>query len=232
MTPNLTGFKTRGVLYVVWGDDPKVGRVLDRSINSLEVFHPELPREIVRLPAEASLLDKAKMFSLSPFDETLYLDADTVVMDKLDFGFEKAAQFGLACCVCECPWARRYTGLREHGDIVEYNTGVMFFTRKAKPIFDKWESLIDIDSTLHFHAKGQKWTMPLNDQAAFAQAADDLPFNPFILPMNWNLRPMWQRALFGPVKIWHDYTDVPDGVQRWNAQQLKPGQIIDYARLA
>ncbi len=228
---NTTGFLTRGVVYMVWGNDEKVGKVLDRSISSLVAIHPELPYEVIRLP-EGSLLDKATMFDRSPYDETLYLDADTVVMDKLDFGFEKAAKFALACCVNECPWARRYNGLKDHGAIVEYNTGVMFFNRAAKPVFDKWKTLTaEVDSTLHFNAKGQRWTMPCNDQAALAQAIDDLPFNPFVLPLNWNLRPMWQNSLFGPVTIWHDYTNVPPGVQKWNEQQLKPGEIIDYARL-
>ncbi len=234
---NTTGFMTRGALYMVWGDDAnpandeKISKVLDRSISSLVAVHPELPYEVIRLP-KGSLLDKATMFDRSPYDETLFLDADTVVMDKIDFGFEKAAKFGLACCVNECPWGRRYAGLGDHGAIVEYNTGVMFFNRTAKPVFDKWKSLIaEVDSTLHFNAKGQTWTMPHNDQAAFAQAIDDLPFNPFVLPLNWNLRPMWQTSLFGPIVVWHDYTNVPPGVQQWNDKQLTPGQIIDYARL-
>jgi hypothetical protein len=65
------------------------------------------------------------MMELSPFEETLYLDADTVVLDRLDFGFEQAARFGVACCICECPWARRYRGL-PNDDGVEYSTGVLF----------------------------------------------------------------------------------------------------------
>jgi len=45
-----------------------------------------------------------------------------------------AIKHALACCICENPWARRYGGLQ--GDLVEYNTGVQFFTRAAKPYFD------------------------------------------------------------------------------------------------
>jgi hypothetical protein len=57
---------------------------------------------------ENSLLDKSAMFDISPFGETLYLDCDAQVMDRLDFGFSQAGRFGLACCICECPRARRY----------------------------------------------------------------------------------------------------------------------------
>ncbi len=48
-----------------------------------------------------TLNQKATMFDLSPFDETLFLDLDTVVLGRLDFGFQKAQQFGLAIAICE-----------------------------------------------------------------------------------------------------------------------------------
>ncbi|MEJ0070814.1 MAG: hypothetical protein WDO24_21130 [Pseudomonadota bacterium] len=40
------------------------------------------------------------MFEHSPFETTVYLDADTVVLGRLDYGFEMAERFGLACCHC------------------------------------------------------------------------------------------------------------------------------------
>src|SRR5262249_13778122 len=126
----------RGALYIVWGTSDKVERALERSRQSLRAFHPELPVEIIRLDVQdpiKGLLEKARMFEKTPFRETLFLDADTVVLGHLDFGFRKAQDFGLACCICECPWARRYTGLE--GESVEYNTGVLFFNERAKPVF-------------------------------------------------------------------------------------------------
>src|SRR4051794_26811284 len=102
MPPNI------GVVYVVWGD---VEQSLQRSIASLRAVHPELPVHVRRLSEGASLFDKSAMFDFTPFDHTLYLDADTIVLGRLDFGFESAARYGLACCINECPWARRYAGL-------------------------------------------------------------------------------------------------------------------------
>src|SRR5690349_19131487 len=104
---------SRGVLYIVWGQRAEVA--LQRSIASLEKIHPELSYEVVELPADTDqfkgLLEKPRIMADSPFDETPFLDADTVVLDRLDYGFAQAARFGIACCVCECPWARRYRGL-------------------------------------------------------------------------------------------------------------------------
>ena len=132
---------------MVWGEYG--ASTLKRSRQSLARVHPDMPVEVIELPADSTLLDKARMMELSPFEETLFLDADTVVLDDLSYGFEQARRFGLACSICECPWARRYAGLS--GDMVEYNTGVLFFTEFARPVFNAWRSCVaEIDSSILF----------------------------------------------------------------------------------
>src|SRR5262245_18278213 len=97
----------RGVLYIVWGD--QIEPMLNRSIASVHAHHPGMPIHVARAePQSAGLQAKAKMGTASPFKTTLYLDADTVVLGNLDYGFERAEKFGLACCINECPWLRRY----------------------------------------------------------------------------------------------------------------------------
>ncbi len=67
-------------------------------------------------------------------------DADTVVLGNLSF--DPARGCGLRLlerCICECPWARRYAGIQ--GEAVEYNTGVLFFSEQAKPVFETWARL-------------------------------------------------------------------------------------------
>jgi hypothetical protein len=202
---------SRGVLYMVWGD--AIEGALQRSIASIKKFHPELPIEVVRMPAAApfhGLAQKTAMFDRTPFTETLFLDADTVVLDRLDYGFAKAAQFGLACCICEVPWAARYLGLGDKPDLIEYNTGVLFFSEKARPVFERWKHLAtEVDSTLYFMRDGQQKKMPYNDQASFAAAVEDCGLSPFVLPVNWNLRAEFTDNFFGPIKIWHAYDPVP-----------------------
>ncbi len=223
---------TRGALYMVWPGTERTEAMLSRSVASLARFHPELPHEVVRLPDNRNLLSKSEMGRRSPFEETLFLDADTVVLGRLDYAFDKAARFGLACCICECPFARRYGGLAGRGDMLEYNTGVLFWTAKAAHVMDRWMRLSpDIDSSIVFKNGDGLARMAVNDQAAFAEAIEQTGFNPWVLPQNWNLRPKWQRTVFGPVKVWHDYSDVPASVADWSAAQARPDAVLECAGL-
>lgn len=218
----------RGILYVVWGAG--VEPPLARSIASVKRHHPELPVHVERLPEDPvefrGLFNKARMRDLSPFKSTLYLDADTVVLGRLDYGFEKAERFGLACAICECPWARRYRGIG--GDVIEYNTGVLFFTDKAQAVFEAWKRLVwTVDSSivLQVNADGPA-VMPFNDQAGFAQAIEETGFQAHVLPLNWNFRPQWQRNFFGPIRIWHSYAEVPAPLISINRAYENPEAII------
>lgn len=223
---NSSNNPSRGVIYVYWGEQPE--RELERSIASLDRIHPELPWEKIKLDDDSSLLDKSSMLNLSPFESTLFLDTDTVVLDRLDFGFQQAEQYGLACCINECPWARRYADIG--GDQVEYNTGVLFFTKDSAPVFNRWDQIShDIDSTLVFFDNHQPKVMPLNDQAGFSQAVVDTGFNPFVLPLNWNFRPMWHRSFFGPIKVWHDRRSPPQLLEHWNGEQVPEPSIVKYS---
>ena len=221
----------RGVLYMVWGRDAKTERALARSRQSIKGVHPELPVEVCRLESDdplKGLLQKARMFELSPFRETLFLDADTVVLGNLDFGFAKAQEFGLACCINECPWAERHAGV--HGETIEYNTGVLFFGERAKPVFESWSRLAsEINSSIIFHGpQGQIMRMPYADQGSFAVAVEKAKFPPFVLPLNWNFRPQWQLSFFGPVKIWHDYSEPPPFFADMRNYYGQPDAIIQY----
>jgi len=223
---------TRGILSIYWGDESKLP--IDRLKQSIKKYHPELPHEIIKIKAPtedaSSLNKKAAMFELSPFEETLFLDIDTVVMGNLNFGFEKARQFGFAIAICESPWARRYVNIF-NGDQVEYNTGVIFFDKKSQPVFDKWVDLSDkvnSESVGVSFETGQIFRQTANDQASFALAVEEAGINPFVLPMNWNFRPMWHRSFCGPIKIWHDYGDPPPFFQELTAYYSSTDSIIQY----
>jgi hypothetical protein len=220
----------RGVMYAVWGD--KVLPYLQRSIDSVNKLHPELPIHVEYLPNSSTLLDLVGIQQWSPFEETLFLGADQVVLGNLNYGFEQARKFGLALCINECPWARRYGGL--DGDLLEYNSGSMFFTKEAKVVFDAWESCArTIDSSILFYGPDSNLLrMPYNDQAGLAKAMHDINFNPFILPFNWNFRPMWYKSFWGPIKIWHDYSDPPPAIIEVSENQERLGSIIQYFDLS
>lgn len=222
----------RGVCYIVWGNE--LDEQLERSIASLRTHHPDLPVHVERLTnitrAVEGLLQKACMFRLTPFDSTLFLDADTVVLGTLDFGFEKAERHGLACCICESPWARRHTGLRDCGDLVEYNTGVLFFSAAARPVFDAWEQIAPVldSSTLFVDVDGKVDRQAHDDQASFALAVEQTQFVPYVLPLNWNYRPQFYRSFFGPLKIWHHYSPAPAAAAQLADYYRDPASIIQY----
>lgn len=221
----------RGILYVVWGQSPEIEDKLARAIKSAEYHHPELPIHVERLDT-GSKITKTTMFEISPFEETLFLDNDTVVLGRLDYGFEKARQFGLACCINENPWARRFGDAKLSGDVVEYNSGVLFFTERAKAVFDTWHAIFsEVDSSLLHYQDKQLCRMPATDQASFALAIERTGFLPFVLPQNWNFRPQWYRSWFGPVKIWHDNMDVPESLVPWNQQQSDEKSVIQFAQI-
>jgi hypothetical protein len=220
----------KGIISIYWGDEEKLP--IKRLKESVKKFHPELEHKFIKLDAPeknaTSLNLKSQMFDLSPFEETLFLDIDTVVLDKLDFGFEKAREFGIALSICESPWAKRYSKVFS-GDQIEYNTGVIFFTKKSKIVFDEWKSVADsIDSSHLGVINGEIYNMTANDQASFALAIENSRFNPFVLPLNWNFRPIWHRSFFGPIKIWHDYSDPPKLFSELNDYYLNKDSIIQY----
>jgi hypothetical protein len=223
LTPN------RGILYIIWGD--AADAPLQRSIASVRRFHPDIPIHVERGDARLGLLQKSKMGSLAPFESTLYLDADTVVMGNLDYAFERAEQFGLACSICECPWLRRYG--QEQGDRTEYNTGVVFFSRAASEVFSVWERIAaTTPSRGHWLTPlGEERVMDYDDQASFAQALLMTKCNPFVLPVNWNFRPEFHVRVFAPVKIWHDYRDPPEKFVAINEEceaGTRPVSLIDF----
>lgn len=226
----------RGVLYVIWepasgvAEGGSIEPFIERSIRSLQQIHPELPHHVVRLPPGSRLTDKARLFDYSPFETTVFLDADTVVLGRLDFGFQMAERFGLACCLSENPWRRRYAGFV--GDEVEYNTGVLFFSAKAKHVFDTWSRLAPVlDSKIVFQQDNALKYVACDDQLAFAQATEMCVFSPFVLPLNWNFRPMWHRSYFGPIKIWHGYADVPEALLAFNRYYEHPGAVMQFHEL-
>jgi hypothetical protein len=209
----------RGILYIVWGD--RIEPILQRSIDSVKKYHPELPIHVVREspPADKlrSLELKTTMGLRTPFNTTLYLDADTIVMGDLTHAFNKAEQFGLACSICECPWTRRYGNAE--GDNIEYNTGVLFFSKTSADVFSRWPSLSAStpSSGTIMDIRDEQITMGYDDQASFARAIQISGMNPFVLPLNYNLRPYYHRRFWVPIKVWHAYDPPSPEIIRLNA---------------
>lgn len=204
---------SRGVLYLVWGEAAR--EEMRRSIASLDRFG--LVYRVMELDAGSKLTAKSGMYRLSPFDETLFLDTDTVLLEDPVFGFEMAERHGVAMAIEPDCWAHRQwaeaSPKKVTRDIPEYNTGVVFFTRdfRTELLFNKWSEIAGDYGDA--------------DQWSFAQAVYETGFNPFILPSNWNFR---DSVLYGPIKVWHARNiPPPRNIEEWNLGPVRLGRIED-----
>jgi len=88
----------------------------------------------------------------------------------------------------------------------------------------------EIDSSIVFAHNKQLLRQSHADQAAFAAAVEETAFLPFVLPLNWNFRPRWQQSFFGPIKVWHDYQDLPGQLREIARYYEQPDAVIQYHR--
>lgn len=219
----------RGVLYIVWGE--KIEPLLKRSMDSVRRFYPDMPIEVVRADPALGLLQKSRMGSLTPFESTLFLDADTEVIGNLDYAFDRAEEYGLACSICECPWMRRYGD--NVGDLIEYNSGVLFFSGKSRPVFDAWQELSPVcpSRSRWIATDGTPRGLEFEDQSGFARAVRQCAFNPYVLAINYNFRPGFYSSFFAPLKIWHDPREVPAVLKELSIACETGKRPVQYVRL-
>jgi len=184
----------KGIVYFVWGEWLQ-SVALRRSIKTAEdlkyAVHVEYCTNDFR-----GFRKRADLYKSSPFRLTCYLDADTQILDNIDYGFEMADKWGLACCIAPAGMAAEaQNGKGLHPDLPQYNCGVLFWEKeKARKTFERWEELLRENPKSEF-----------NDQPYFAQAVSET-INPYVLPKNWNYRPHLKYEsdqIHGKIKILH-----------------------------
>ena len=189
-----------------WGNRPEDEERLARSIASCNKFG--YPTHVVECDPKSSLLVKSTMYELTPFDHTIFLDIDTVVLYPLDFiwqlierGFVTVA-YDMGSAIQR--WDPRLV------DWPEFNTGVIGFPKNesAKKLFDAWYQLC---------LKSQE--VCLNDQPIFTLAALQVGIWPFVLDQRYNFRRYSyprEETVNGPIKIWHNTFPMPDKMPKEN----------------
>jgi FkbM family methyltransferase len=228
-----------GVVFVVWGDFD--AGVLRRSVDSLRAHHefpicvisdadkPELAQcadqVIIHDRLDRELKAKDVIYDLSPFDVTLFLDCDTVILDDLSFAVRMAERHGLAVCIAPTSRLADYPlELPEltTPDAVVYNTGVILFRKSPKvaELFAEWRARNDsLDCRC--------------DQPGFSLAVEKTEFNPYVLPRTWNFRPANRFGPLnvdghGPIRIWHSYSPPPSDLSFTRSQMpwILPGSEL------
>jgi hypothetical protein len=205
-----------GVVYIA-----TEGRHLDDarvSAASLKAIHPDLPvalysdrpaaagcfDRVIVVGDLASNLDKARCLVRSPFERTLYLDADTFVCGDLSGVFAVLDRFDLAAAHdlvrlppthARDPWKAETAGIP--AAFCQLNGGVIAF-RKC-PRVDRFLA----DWTLR-HERDRRRGVQL-DQPSLRELAFAGGLALWVLPPEYNCQIPWRGYLAGPARIVHGH---------------------------
>jgi hypothetical protein len=141
-----------------------------------------------------SFLDKIEPLAKTPFEKTLFLDTDTLVIEPV---YELALlldRFDLA--YCHGPWRNSGYGIPECPEAFpEPNTGVLLY-RRSDEVFSVFRAWVDI-------YKGQlsKIPRPIHDQPALRKAVYESGLNFTILPPEYNFRTVYPYFAGGNLKV-------------------------------
>jgi len=184
----------RGVVYVAYGAPAR--REAGYSIESLRRYHDWPVTVIGERVAEAAHIPeprqdhggrwaKVRLDTLSPYDETLYLDADTRVHAPIELGFDLLADgWDMVLTASECQgsdWLghveaeeRDATRAELRTDLLQLQAGVFWFAKNARTaaLFAVWRE------------EWQRWGA--NDQGALLRAINKAPIKLWLLGRHWN----------------------------------------------
>jgi hypothetical protein len=178
---------------------------------------------------------EAKVCALAhtPYEQTLFLDTDTYLCDRVDELFDLLNAFDVA--VAHDP-NRYQTEDVGPGDIPrafpELNTGVMVYRSQSDAVQD----LMQAWRTCYRETAS---TIDYRDQPSFRKAAYESDIRLSILPPEYNCRFIYPNNLRGPVKVMHGrHDDLPliqrilnDGTDRRTVMGLGKHSRIDRLRI-
>ena len=186
-----TEFKDKGAIYVATGT--KYIEMALQSAKSLKKHNPNLPIHLFTDVSEINspYIDSAELLTephkrskvdcmhKTPFNQTLFLDADTFVLDKLDDLFDLLKRFDLAMSHAHRRNNARNT--RTWKTTIPYsfpqlNSGVILYDkRKTKKLFIDWQNA--------YHEAGFS-----SDQVTLRELIWESQLNLGVLPPEYNIR--------------------------------------------
>jgi Nucleotide-diphospho-sugar transferase len=203
---------SQGILYVATGD--RYVREAANSARTVKVLMPDVPIAIatdlvslaetlgvfdqideLRKPSH-SFQDKIEPMRNPPFERTLFLDTDTVLIQDCREIFTTLEKYDLA--VCHEYYREEYAFEDVTRSFPSLNTGVICFRRSTA-----WSSFVDEWEAKHVGDYGK---FQANDQPAFRWALFNSDLRVFILPNEYNFRPSYPCFIggFSSIKILHD----------------------------
>jgi hypothetical protein len=211
---------SNGALYIITQDARYVDLLLT-SAASLKRAMPDLPitafsqfpvesslfEKVVRVePTKDGFYDKSKLIQNSPYDRTLFIDADTCVLEPVPELFSLLDRFDCAATHEEylnTDWHKRYPRPDVPSSFPEFNTGVLMLKRS-----DRLNRMLEQWGSLYQQFLEEKPGQPINDQPFFRVAAYCSDVRIATLTREYNCKFRGQGYLNGRVKIVHGHVDL------------------------
>ncbi len=208
-----------GAIYIIT-QDSRYTEMLLNSAASLKRVMPDLPitvfsqfplespdfESVIRVEgSEDGFYDKTLFFQQTPYERTLFVDADIYVAEPVPELFTILDQFDGAATHEEylnTDWWNRYPRPDIPNSFPEFNTGILAYKRSARMdrVLQDWSQLYR--SFLDNHP-GQK----INDQPFFRAAVYSNEARIATLTREYNCKFRGQGYLNGNVKIFHGNVD-------------------------
>lgn len=208
---------SQGAIYIITHDERYVNLLLN-SAASLKRAMPNLPitvfsefpianalfEKVISIPAtQDGFYDKVLWMSKSPYDRTLFIDADTYIIEPFPELFVMLDQFDIAVTHEEylnTDWFSHFPRPDVPSSFPEFNTGILCFKQSPKVLrfFQEWHNL---------YATFQKDhpTQQINDQPFFRVAAYYSDVRIATLTREYNCKFRGQGYLNGKVKVLHGH---------------------------
>jgi hypothetical protein len=208
-----------GALYIIT-QDPRYVDLLLTSAASLKRAMPDLPiTAFSQFPVKSQLFenlvlveptndgfyDKSKLIQNSPYERTLFIDADTYVLEPVPELFSLLDHFDCAATHEEyfnTDWHNRYPRTDIPSCFPEFNTGILMLKRS-----DRLHQTLEEWGSLYRKFLEANPGQPINDQPFFRVAAYCGDIRIATLPREYNCKFRGQGYLNGRVKILHGHVD-------------------------
>lgn len=210
---------TNGALYIIT-QNPRYVDLLFQSAASLKSAMPELPitvfsefpvesrlfeKVVLVKPSGAGFFDKCELMRDSPYERTLFIDADTSVVRPIPELFSLLDQFDCAATHEEytnTDWHNQYPRPDIPSSFPEFNTGVLMLKRS-----DRTTRLLEQWGKLYREHLASHPDQPINDQPFFRVAAFYGDVRIATLTREYNCKFRGQGYLNGEVKIAHGHVE-------------------------
>jgi hypothetical protein len=210
---------SNGAVYIITQDQRYVDLLLT-SAASLKRAMPDLPitlfsqfpvesphfDKVIRVqPSKDGFYDKTKLIRESPYDRTLFVDADIYVTESFPELFPLLDHFDCAATHEEyinTDWHNRYPRTDIPASFPEFNTGILLLRRSIQMdrVLDNW-------CDLYRKFREEKPDQPINDQPFFRAAIYYSEARVATLTREYNCKFRGQGYLNGRVKLLHGHVN-------------------------